>query len=101
MENDTSKELWIDDVMDSVKGMKRATAQKDLYAQVMERNAVAAAGATTKFPLKAWGAAAILLLAVNISSAIYATTKKRNAAATKQTGNQIALEIQSESIYNY
>lgn len=100
MENDTKKEVWMDDVMDSLKGMKRASAGGDMYARVMQRTTVATA--TARFPIKIWAAAAILLLAVNISSAIYATAKKRSIAASVHTGNELAIEIQSASTYyNY
>lgn len=100
MKHDTNKEVWIDSALESAKGMKRATPSGDLYARVM-RNATTAK-ATTNFPIKTWAAAAILLLAVNISSALYATTKKRQTAPAQQTSSYMALDINSAStLYNY
>lgn len=102
MEQDTNKEVWIDDALESIKGMKRATPSGDLYARVMRNATATPAKGTTNLPIKTWAAAAIVLLAVNISSALYATTKKRHTAPTEQTNSYMALDINSAStLYNY
>ncbi len=97
MTNNTGKEKWIDDVLNSVQGMSR------IHPQGVYDNAMANLGkprtVTHPFPVMRWAAAAILLLALNIGSAIYYKSNVRVSSNTSSE-NPLALQFQSSS-YNY
>ena|SRR5579872_1450764 len=99
MENNTNKEKWIDEVLNSAQGIKRAQPGADLYEKITDKLSRSQSVAVS-FPVKQWAAAAILLLALNVGSVIY-FDRQENSAASVTTGNPIASEIQTVTTYNY
>lgn len=99
MENNTNKEKWIDEVLNSTTGMNRAQPGADLYEQITARLS-RPAPATVSFPVKRWVAAAVLLLALNVGSVVYFNSRE-NKVTSVNTTNSLASQIQVETTYNY
>ncbi|MCD6011815.1 MAG: hypothetical protein K0Q79_1677 [Flavipsychrobacter sp.] len=98
MTNNTGKEKWVDDVLNSLQGMHRIQPG-DVYDNVMAKlNRPQAV--IRPFPVKHWAVAAILLLALNIGSVIYYRGNSKNAARTTANEHPLAAQFQS-STYNY
>jgi len=100
MEPNTKRNQWIEEVISSTTGMKKAQPATDLYQKILSDLDKPYNTKVVRVPVKQWAAAAILLLAVNISSAIYFTTRE-SAPEKTNTTNPIAVEMQSASTYNY
>ncbi len=100
MKNSINKEKWIDEVLESTKGMSRAEVPHDLFEQLTSKLMEPAKPKIVAIPAKQWIAAAILLLALNAATAVYYVSKNYKSA-TVVSSNPIALEIQGESTYNY
>jgi negative regulator of sigma E activity len=95
MENNNSKDQWIDEALNSTNGMRKAQPGNGLYDKVignLSRPAV-------RKQVTRWAAAAILLLALNIGSVLY--NKNRNSSTPQSSENPIAAEMQAETTYNY
>lgn len=101
MEHNTNKEKWLNDVLGSTSGIRRAQPVGGLYERVMTRMSSPQQQAhTISFPVKRWVAAAIILLALNISSVLYYTG--RTTGNTSSSGSDpLATEMQTSSTYNY
>ncbi len=97
MENNNSKEQWIDAVMNSTNNMGKAQPGDNLYIKVMGN--ISRPAVRSQAPVTKWVAAAILLLALNLGSVLYYTN--RNTISTNSSTNPIAAEIQAETTYNY
>lgn len=97
MTNNTGKEKWIDDVLNSVQGISRIHPQ-GVYDNAMA-NLNKPRTVTHPFPAKRWAAAAILLLALNIGSAIYYKSNIR-VSSNASSENPLASQFESSS-YNY
>ena len=96
----TDKEKWINEVMASTNGMQPAMPPSYFFEKITKGISSPRKGKVIAFPVKQWAAAAVLLLSINIGSAIYSIEHKR------KTGNiassvPIAVEMQLESTYNY
>ncbi len=104
MKNDINKYLnkneWIDQVINSTKGIQPAQPPTDAFERILIKINNPAKPRTVTFPVNKWAAAAILLLALNISSAVYAIEQNRKKTFANKT-SPIAAEIQLESTYNY
>jgi len=100
MENNSNKEQWVRDVMNSTSGMQKASPGEGLLANVMAQLDNAPTTRIIRFPVKQWAAAAILLLALNVGSVIYFTNRSSNQEKTN-TGNPLAAEMQLNATYNY
>ena len=100
MENNINKEEWIDQVLESTRGMAKARLPHDLFEQITNKLSAPTKPKTVSIPARQWIAAAIILLAVNASSAIYYIRETKKTAAVVSS-NPIALEIKTESTYNY
>ena len=87
-------------VSDSLNGMKRAEPAVEFYNHVILK-INKPEPKIIRLPLKQWVAAAILLLAINIGSVIYYSTKNKHYTLDTQSINPFAAEIQSENSYNY
>lgn len=94
------KEKWIDDVMGSLEGMSKAQPREDLYEGIMTRLSGPNIRTRPLLP-KQWAAAAILLLALNVGSVVYFSERQHKTGAKSTDTNPFAMEIQSESTYNY
>ena len=102
MKNDnhiTTKEAWVDRVLASTQGMQRAMAPHDLYEKILLKLNNPAKTKVIQLPAIKWAAAALLLLAVNVGSLVYASSY--SAGQKTATNNPVAAQIQSESTYNY
>lgn len=99
MDTHTNKEKWIDEVMGSTYGINRAQPGADLQERINERISAPFTRTTAAIPVTRWVAAAILLLALNIGSAVYFS--KQHSDHTSTTNNPFAAEMQAESTYNY
>ena len=97
MENN-HKEQWIDEVLGSTQGVQRAQPGPGFMQGIEARLHANTGKKVLSLPAK-WAAAAILLLAVNIGSVLYATEGKHSAANSTQ--NPLATDIPSQTIYNY
>lgn len=71
------KNIWVDEVMDSLAGMQRVAAPAGMYEGVMSR--IARNKNNIRILLPRVAAAAILLLAVNIASVYHAANKAGTA----------------------
>jgi hypothetical protein len=100
MTNNTNKEKWIDEVMNSTQGMSRADPDNDLLDKITSKLNSPNAVKTTPLPVTQWAAAAILLIALNVGSVIYFTNHNKTMA-TATNNNPFATEIPSVSTYNY
>jgi hypothetical protein len=98
MVHNTDKENWINEVLGSTQGMKRAAPGADLFEKITARLANPSSVRATPLPIKQWAAAAILLLALNIGSVVYFTSQKKTTDSSK---NPFAAAMQEESTYNY
>lgn len=97
----SNKEQWIDKVMAGTQGIQRALPPDDLYEQIIKK--LNSPAKTKVMPLSAikWAAAAVLLLAINLGSVLYASSLSFASKQNKTTTNPIAAEILSEATYNY
>ena len=95
-----NKEKWIDEVLESTHNMHHVEPRLDLYAQIRLKLNKPAAVRGISMPLKQWVAAAVLLLALNISSIVY-FMDHRAMHGNSAGNNPLASEIQTESTYNY
>ena len=96
MKSDTNKDIWVEDVMDSLSGLQRIPAVPDMYGRVLSRiNGTTNNKSYSLFPRIA--AAAVLLLAINIASVIHATHYNKS---DKGSGKDAAYQVVSESISN-
>jgi hypothetical protein len=100
MANNANKEKWINEVMDSIHGMTRAIPHIDLFAGVPSKSADRSAVNVIQLPVKQWAAAAIILLALNIGSMVYFSSRNRRVS-TAAAVNPLASELQLETSYNY
>ena len=99
MENNTNKKKWIDEVLNSTAGMKRAQPGAHLYEQITAKLG-RPQPVTVSFPVKRWAAAAILLLALNVGSVVYFDSQKKKISSA-DSGNPLASQIEVETTYNY
>ena len=99
MENNINKEKWIDEVFNSTQGMNRAQPGADLYEKITDKLS-RPHPVSLPFPVKRWIAAAVLLLALNVSSVIYFNSQEKKTASVN-TSSPLASEIQTETTYNY
>ncbi len=86
------KDIWVDEVMDSLSGMQRLSARTDMYEGIITK--IKSNRSNLRVLLPRVAAAAILLLAVNILSVYHAASK---AKAEQQTG---VYEVVNEQISN-
>ncbi len=100
MENNNNKELWINEVLGSTKGMSRPQPGTELYSSVLQKLSDNNDSIRVRIPVRQWVAAAVLLLAVNAASILYYTTRN-NKPAESNYSNSIAFEIQTTPTYNY
>lgn len=100
MINNTNKEQWITNVLDSTKGMVHAEPKTDIYEQVFRKLAAEKAPKNIAVPIKQWAVAAVILLTLNIGSVLYALTQDTPKEQTA-TINPLAAEMQAGTMYNY
>jgi len=100
MINNANKDNWINDVMDSTDGMSGAVPGADLFQKITSNLANPSMVKTRPLPVKQWAAAAIILLALNVSSVVYFSNQRTKGAEPGNT-NPIAAAMQAESTYNY
>lgn len=93
-----NKDKWIDDIIDSTRGMRKAEPAADFYEQVLLKLNKPAVIKGISMPLRNWAAAAILLLAVNIGSIVYVIDRRGSESSAV---NPLASQLQLESTYNY
>lgn len=93
-----NKEKWINEVLDSTRGMQRATPPPGLYDKIAVR--LHNTGKDVIRPAKLWVAAAIVLLALNVGSIVYALTQNKKTETTVAS-NTLFPEIQTGTTYNY
>jgi hypothetical protein len=98
MANNTHKEQWIDEVLTSTQGMKRAQPHDGLYDNLFSKLNSSQTDVIS-FPVRQWVAAAILLLALNIGSVIYFTNREASTEIDANN-NPLAMQLPS-STYNY
>ena len=94
------KDKWIDHVLGQTRYISRAQAPHDLHDNVMAGLSDARRGRVIALPAAHWAAAAILLLALNIGSALYAIGQNKKAATTASTAVSV-IDIPLETTYNY
>lgn len=97
---DLDKNGWVNEVMSSIQGIQPAQPPVGLYEKTIARINNPAKVKIITLPVKQWAAAAILLLALNVGSAIYAIEQDKKHTFTN-TSSPLASEIQLESTYNY
>ena len=85
--------------MGSTYGMAKAQPGAGLQERINERISAPFTRNTTSIPITRWVAAAIVLLGLNIGSAVYFS--KQNSGHTHTMSNPFAAEMQAESTYNY
>jgi hypothetical protein len=98
MATGNGKEQWIDEVLASTQGIARADAPAGLYDKVMAELNAPKTIRGISLPLKQWVAAAVVLIAVNIASVVYFSANNRPGSGP---ADQLAAQVQQESIYNY
>ncbi len=98
MRKEMNKEQWIDEIIDSTKGMHKADPGAGFYDQVLLKLNRPATIKGISMPVKQWAAAAILLLALNIGSIVYFMDGRKTGG---MPNNPLASELQLESTYNY
>ena len=101
MENNTPKEDWISEIMNSAGSISRAQPAVGHYGRVMERVANSGAPAVHSLPVIKWAAAAVLLVALNLASVYYYTSSKQKSVASVGNENPIAASLEVSSTYNY
>ncbi|MCW3121617.1 MAG: hypothetical protein JWQ38_1109 [Flavipsychrobacter sp.] len=99
MDNNANKERWIDEVMESTYGITKAQPRADLYGRVTAKISQGGGATIMAIPVTRWVAAAMILLALNIGSAVYYGT--RSEQKTTANDNPFAAAMQAESTYNY
>ena len=100
MEYNNSKEIWINEVLESTKGMVRPEPGAVLYDRIMHRLSGSNDNIKVRIPVREWAAAAIILLAVNAGSVVYYAIRNHKNAAIS-SGSSLSLEIESTPTYNY
>ena len=95
------KETWINEVMESTRGMNPVEANPFLFEKIQFRmEARSRETSLTKVFSKGWAIAAVLLLALNIVSFTYML--KDSSQPQKQSGYQaLAKEMGLSNMYNY
>ncbi len=104
MENNINREKWVAEALDSTRGISRVQPAAGLAERVAARLNEPQAFKVIPMPsIRRWAAAAILLLALNVGSVIYATSQKAgNGERQSNTNtNPLATELQAETTYNY
>ncbi len=96
----TDKEKWISEVLGSANSMQPAFPPSDLFEKVMIKLNNPEKARIIVIPAKRWAAAAMLLLTLNIGSAIYSIEQNRKTNSIAKS-NPITTEMQLESTYNY
>lgn len=99
MDTNANKQRWIDEVMDSTDGMSRAQPHADLQERINERLSAPFTRNAVAIPVTRWVAAAILILGVNVGSAMYFS--KQHREHTPEMSNPFAAEMSASSTYNY
>lgn len=97
MTNNTGKEQWIEEVLRGADNIARPQPRLNVYDGVMQRLAHPS-DTTYTFPVKRWVVAAVLLLALNVTSVLH---YRENSTAAEHQENPLAMQIQSSSTYNY
>ncbi len=100
MVNNADKERWIEEVLNSTRGMSRAQPGDDLLEKIHSKINNYREAKTIPFPVKQWVAAAILLVLLNAGSVVWFTANSKKAINTDNV-NPLASEMQLESTYNY
>ena len=100
MINNTDKNQWIEDVLNSAQGLSRAQAGSGLYDAVVAEISAPKNIRRPQFPVKQWAAAAVLLLLLNVGSVVYFSVSNEQTE-TPASGNPLAMDIPSASTYNY
>ena len=96
---DAIKSEWINEVINSTSGMAKVSSAPGLHDRIFLKINEPAAN-FMQLPVKRWVAAAIILMALNIGSVIYYSS--RNSAPTENNNsNPLAAELSSVSTYNY
>lgn len=100
--NNAEKNIWVDEVMNSLNGMQRAAVPANMYDGVMQRIRQGHNGGDIRRLLPRIAAAAILLLAVNIASVYHATHKATTVSAgDRQNVSQVIDEQLTDLESNY
>ncbi len=94
-----NKEKWINEALDSTAGMQRAAAPAGLFTGITNR--IGSSIDTSPVSAKRWIAAAILLLAVNLGSALYAVASRAEKTGNTASSSTPFSEIQAGTTYNY
>jgi hypothetical protein len=100
MANNMHKQEWIETILNSTKGMSRATPPADLYEKITSGINDTKTVRIIPIPVKQWAAAATLLLALNVGSVLYFTSHSKSVTNTANSSG-LAAEMQLEIIYNY
>jgi hypothetical protein len=100
MNSNSDKEYWIDAIMDSTRDLTRVQPGKQLYAQIMLQINNQPSLKPVRLPVKQLVAAAILLVVVNAASVVYYSSQNKKAGNMAAV-QPFALQIQTESTYNY
>jgi hypothetical protein len=94
------KSGWIEEVLNSTRGMARAHSGQDMLTKIASAQNAGPKTIVIYPPARQWVAAAIVLLALNLSSVLYFTAGKSKSVPANEGGG-IATEIPSVSTYNY
>ena len=87
MDNHTDKNLWVDEVMESLNGLQRVKGNPDMCDNVLRRiNDNKRNNDKVRVLMPRIAAAAVLLLVINIASMIHATHIANSASKTQQQG---------------
>lgn len=89
----TGKNIWADEVMDSLAGMQRVASPANMYEKVMGRVKNGRGNARRLMP--AIAAAAVVLLVVNIASVFHAANTRK---AAQQQGVSQVIDDQINSL---
>jgi len=100
MTNKMNREQWSDEVLASTRSINKAEPGCDFFEQVKIKLNKPAAVRDITLPVKQWVAAAILLLALNISSIVYFMDHSKRSGGIN-LNNPLASEMQLETTYNY
>jgi hypothetical protein len=99
MKSDMNKERWVNEAMASLEGIARAQPGNDLLERIAAGIQAPKTVRIISLHPQQWAAAAILLLSLNIGSAVYFAGHNNKTASANS--NPLAIEIQSGSTYNY